>query len=85
MATMLPIGLELPGEPSVPEMMATASLAEQLGYESIWLTETRFTRDAVTTTSAVATATHIGANRHRRHQSLHARRRADGCHGRHLG
>ncbi|MCC2629246.1 MAG: class flavin-dependent oxidoreductase [Thermomicrobiales bacterium] len=57
MATMLPIGLELPGEPSVPEMMATASLAEQLGYESIWLTETRFTRDAITTTSAVATAT----------------------------
>ena len=57
MATMLPIGLELPGEPSVPEMMATASLAEQLGYESIWLPETRFTRDAVTTTSAVATAT----------------------------
>ena len=50
MATMLPIGLELPGEPSVPEMMATASLAEQLGYESIWLTETRFTRDAITTT-----------------------------------
>ena len=44
MATMLPIGLELPGEPSVPEMMATASLAEQLGYESIWLTETRFTQ-----------------------------------------
>ena len=57
MATMLPIGLELPGEPSVPEMMATASQAEQFGYESIWLTETRFTRDAITTTSAVATAT----------------------------
>jgi 5,10-methylenetetrahydromethanopterin reductase len=57
MAMMLPIGLELPGEPSVPKMMATASLAEQLGYESIWLTETRFTRDAITTTSAVATAT----------------------------
>jgi 5,10-methylenetetrahydromethanopterin reductase len=58
MATMLPIGLEFPGEPSVPEIMATASLAEQLGYESIWLPETRFTRDAITTTSAVATATH---------------------------
>src|SRR5829696_4761027 len=58
MATMLPIGLEFPGEPSVPEIMATASLAEQLGYESIWLPETRFTRDAIATTSAVATATH---------------------------
>ena len=54
---MLPLGLELPGEPSVPEMIDTASLAEQLGYESIWLTETRFTRDAITTTSALATAT----------------------------
>jgi 5,10-methylenetetrahydromethanopterin reductase len=57
MSTMLPIGLELPGEPSVPEMMATASQAEQFGYESIWLTETRFTRDAIATTSAIATAT----------------------------
>jgi hypothetical protein len=32
MATILPIGLELPGEPTVPEMMATASQAEQFGY-----------------------------------------------------
>ena len=55
---MLPIGLELPGEPSVPEMMSLARQAENAGFESIWLTETRFTRDAVTTASAVATATH---------------------------
>jgi 5,10-methylenetetrahydromethanopterin reductase len=54
---MQKIGLELPGEPSVPEMMVVARQAEALGYESIWLTETRFTRDAVTTTSTVATAT----------------------------
>lgn len=53
----LPLGLELPGEPTAPEMMETARRAEALGYESIWLTETRFTRDAVTTTAAVATAT----------------------------
>jgi 5,10-methylenetetrahydromethanopterin reductase len=58
MTSILPLGLELPGEPSVPEMMAVARQAEELGYESIWLTETRFTRDAVTTTSALATATH---------------------------
>ncbi len=58
MASILPLGLELPGEPSVPEMMAVARQAEDLGYESIWLTETRFTRDAVTTASAIATATH---------------------------
>lgn len=51
------IGLELPGEPAVPEMMATAQRAEALGYESVWLTETRFTRDAITTTAAVAVAT----------------------------
>jgi 5,10-methylenetetrahydromethanopterin reductase len=38
-------------------MMVVARQAEELGYESIWLTETRFTRDAVTTTSAIATAT----------------------------
>jgi alkanesulfonate monooxygenase SsuD/methylene tetrahydromethanopterin reductase-like flavin-dependent oxidoreductase (luciferase family) len=37
---MRPIALELPGGPSVPEMMALARQAEQLGYESIWLTET---------------------------------------------
>lgn len=57
MAT-LPIGLELAGEPSVPEMIAIARHAEERGIESIWLTETRFTRDAVTTAAAVATATH---------------------------
>src|SRR5689334_21372627 len=51
------IGLELAGTPSVPEMMRLAALAERLGYDSIWLTETRFTRDAVTTAAAVAAAT----------------------------
>lgn len=54
---MVPIALELPGEPSVPEMMALATQAEEAGFESIWLTETRFTRDAVTTAAAIATAT----------------------------
>ncbi|HET7092733.1 MAG TPA: LLM class flavin-dependent oxidoreductase, partial [Thermomicrobiales bacterium] len=54
---MEPIGLELAGTPSAPEMMRLAALAERLGYESIWLTETRFTRDAVTTAAAVAAAT----------------------------
>jgi 5,10-methylenetetrahydromethanopterin reductase len=58
MTSIPPLGLELPGEPSVPKMMAVARQAEELGYESIWLTETRFTRDAVTTASAIATATH---------------------------
>lgn len=55
--TALPLGLELAGEPSVPEMMTIARRAEALGYDSIWLTETRFTRDAITTAAAVAAVT----------------------------
>ncbi len=51
------VALGLLGQPGVPEMMAMARRAEGLGYESVWLTETRFTRDAVTTAAAVATAT----------------------------
>jgi 5,10-methylenetetrahydromethanopterin reductase len=38
-------------------MMALAKRAEDLGFESVWLTETRFTRDAITTSAAVAAAT----------------------------
>jgi 5,10-methylenetetrahydromethanopterin reductase len=38
-------------------MMDRARRAEALGYESVWLAETRFTRDAVTTAAAVAAAT----------------------------
>jgi 5,10-methylenetetrahydromethanopterin reductase len=37
--------------------MRLAQHAEDLGFESIWLTETRFTRDAITTAAAVAAAT----------------------------
>lgn len=38
-------------------MMALAGQADKAGFDSIWLTETRFTRDAVSTASAIATAT----------------------------
>jgi 5,10-methylenetetrahydromethanopterin reductase len=38
-------------------MMGLAKRAEDLGFDSIWLTETRFTRDAITTAAAVAAAT----------------------------
>jgi 5,10-methylenetetrahydromethanopterin reductase len=51
------IGLEHAGEPAASEMIRAARWAEGFGYESIWLTETRFTRDAVTTAAAVAAAT----------------------------
>jgi 5,10-methylenetetrahydromethanopterin reductase len=51
------VGFGLPGQPSPREMMRLAKHAEDLGFESIWLTETRFTRDAITTAAAVAAAT----------------------------
>jgi 5,10-methylenetetrahydromethanopterin reductase len=38
-------------------MMVLAKRAEDLGFDSVWLTETRFTRDAITTAAAVAAAT----------------------------
>ena len=51
------LGFGLAGQPSPREMMRLAKHAEDLGFESIWLTETRFTRDAITTAAAVAAAT----------------------------
>lgn len=54
---MARIGLGLLGEPDIPGMMEAARQAEAAGYESIWVTETRFTRDAITTATAVALAT----------------------------
>ena len=51
------LGFGLPGQPSPREMMRLGKHAENLGYESVWLTETRFTRDAITTAAAVAAAT----------------------------
>ncbi len=51
------LAFEFPGEPSIPEMARLGALAESLGYESVWLTETRFTRDAIVAAAAVAAAT----------------------------
>ena len=51
------LGFEVLGEPAVPAMTAIARQTEALGYDSIWLAETRFTRDAVTTAAAVAATT----------------------------
>lgn len=51
------IGLELGGEPDVPGMVRLAQAAEAAGYDSVWLTETRFTRDAIVPAAAVAAAT----------------------------
>lgn len=38
-------------------MIALAQQAEAVGCESVWVTETRFTRDAVTTAAAIAAST----------------------------
>lgn len=51
------IAYGLLGEPAVDGMAKLSARAEELGYDSIWLTETRFTRDAITTAAAVGLAT----------------------------
>jgi 5,10-methylenetetrahydromethanopterin reductase len=51
------VALGLLGEPRVAGMAGLSARAEELGYDSIWLTETRFTRDAITTAAAVGLAT----------------------------
>ena len=57
MTTAVRTGLLLPGMPSVPDMVHLARRAEALGYDSVWLAETRFTRDAIVAAAAVAGAT----------------------------
>src|SRR5436190_5791459 len=50
-------GLLFLGAPRVPEMVALARRAENSGFESVWVAETRLTRDAVTSVTAIALAT----------------------------
>jgi 5,10-methylenetetrahydromethanopterin reductase len=50
-------GLIFVGAPSVPEMVMLAQRAEAEGFESVWVAETRLTRDAVTAVAAIAGAT----------------------------
>jgi 5,10-methylenetetrahydromethanopterin reductase len=50
-------GLLFLGAPSVPEMVSLASRAERAGIESVWVAETRLTRDAVTPVAAIALGT----------------------------
>lgn len=45
------------GEPAVPEMVRAARRAEELGYESVWVAETRFARDGFVPAAAIAAAT----------------------------
>jgi 5,10-methylenetetrahydromethanopterin reductase len=50
-------GLLLTGAPAVPEMVSIAQRAEAAGFESIWVAETRLTRDAFVPMAAIAQAT----------------------------
>jgi 5,10-methylenetetrahydromethanopterin reductase len=51
------VGLAFLGAPRVPEMVRLARKAEASGYESLWVAETRITRDAVVPMAAIAAAT----------------------------
>ncbi len=51
------IGFGFLGAPAVPEMVELAQRAEALGYESVWVAETRFTRDGIAPVAAIAAMT----------------------------
>src|SRR3712207_9474888 len=50
-------GFIFAGAPSIPEMVALAQRAEKAGFESVWIAETRMTRDAFVPMAAMAQAT----------------------------
>lgn len=52
------LGFGFLGAPAVPEMVRAARRAEELGYESVWVAETRFTRDGIAPVAAIAAGTH---------------------------
>lgn len=54
---MTRMGIAFLGAPSVPEMVQLAQQSEALGYDSVWVAETRFTRDAIVPAAAIAQAT----------------------------
>jgi 5,10-methylenetetrahydromethanopterin reductase len=51
------LGLAFLGAPEIPEMVRLAQKAEAAGFESVWVAETRITRDAVVPMTAIAAAT----------------------------
>jgi 5,10-methylenetetrahydromethanopterin reductase len=50
-------GLAFLGAPRVPEMIELAQLAEQVDCESVWVAETRITRDGFVPAAAIAART----------------------------
>ena len=51
------VGLGLLGAPEVLQMVELARLAEEHGFESVWVAETRLTRDGIAPCAAIAMAT----------------------------
>ena len=51
------LGLAFLGEPDVQKMVEAARRAESLGFESVWVAETRFARDGFVPAAAIAART----------------------------
>ena len=51
------LGFAFLGEPAVPKMVEAARRAEALGFESVWVAETRFARDGFVPAAAIAAGT----------------------------
>lgn len=51
------LGLIFAGAPSVPEMVAISQRAEERGFDSVWVAETRMTRDGFVPLAAIGQAT----------------------------
>ncbi len=51
------LGFGFLGAPAVPQMIKLAQRAEELGYESVWVAETRFARDGLAPLAAIAATT----------------------------
>lgn len=51
------LGLIFAGGPAVPEMVAISRRAEEAGFESVWVAETRLTRDGLVPLAAIGAAT----------------------------
>lgn len=55
------LGIKFSGDTNTRSMLRTAALSESLGYNSLWATESRFTRDAFTRASALSTTSNRAA------------------------
>lgn len=51
------VGICFPDRPDFPRLLEAATRADQLGFESIWVFETRLARDWVSQAGAIATVT----------------------------